>query len=42
MILTAYGAGRVPAVAAALAYRIVSFWLAIAVGCEAMGTSASI
>ena len=32
VILAAYGAGRVPAVAAALAYRIVSFWLAIAVG----------
>lgn len=32
VILAAYGAGRVSAVAAALAYRIVSFWLAIAVG----------
>ncbi len=32
VILAAYGAGRVPAVAAALAYRLVSFWLSIAVG----------
>ncbi len=32
VILAAYGADRVSAVAAALAYRIVSFWLAIAVG----------
>ncbi len=32
VILVAYGAGRVPAVSAALAYRLVSFWLAIAVG----------
>jgi len=31
-VLIAYGAGRVPAVAAALAFRIVNFWLAIAVG----------
>jgi uncharacterized protein (TIRG00374 family) len=32
VILAAYGAGRVPAVAAALAYRTVSFWLSSAVG----------
>jgi putative heme transporter len=32
VILAAYGADRVSAVAAALAYRIVSFWLAIAIG----------
>jgi uncharacterized protein (TIRG00374 family) len=32
VILAAYGAGRVPALSAALAYRLVSFWLAIAVG----------
>jgi hypothetical protein len=32
VILAAYGAGRVPAVAAALAYRMASFWLWIAVG----------
>jgi putative heme transporter len=32
VVLVAYGAGRVPAVSAALAFRLVSFWLAIAVG----------
>jgi putative heme transporter len=32
VVLVAYGAGRVPAVSAALAFRIVNFWLAIAVG----------
>jgi uncharacterized protein (TIRG00374 family) len=32
VVLVAYGAGRVPAVAAALAFRLVNFWLAIAVG----------
>ena len=32
VVLVAYGAGRVPAVSAALAYRVVNFWLAIAVG----------
>jgi hypothetical protein len=31
-VLVAYGVGRVPAVAAALAFRLVNFWLAIAVG----------
>jgi uncharacterized membrane protein YbhN (UPF0104 family) len=32
VILAAYGAGRVPAVSAALAFRLVNYWLAIAVG----------
>lgn len=32
VILVAYGARRVPALAAVLVYRLVSFWLAIAVG----------
>jgi len=32
VILVAYGAARVPAISAALAYRLVSFWLVIAVG----------
>jgi len=32
VVLAAYGAGRVSAVAAALAFRLVNFWLAIAVG----------
>jgi putative heme transporter len=32
VVLAAYGAGRVPAVSAALAFRLVNFWLAIAVG----------
>jgi uncharacterized protein (TIRG00374 family) len=32
VVLMAYGAGRVPAVSAALAFRIVNYWLAIAVG----------
>jgi hypothetical protein len=32
VILVAYGTPAVPALAAALAYRLVSFWLAIAVG----------
>jgi uncharacterized protein (TIRG00374 family) len=40
VILVAYGAGRVPAVAAALVYRIVSFWLAIAVGWISVGVIA--
>jgi uncharacterized protein (TIRG00374 family) len=31
-ILAAYGAGRVPAVSTALAYRLVSYWLAITIG----------
>jgi putative heme transporter len=32
VVLIAYGAGRVPAVSAALAFRIVNFWLPIGVG----------
>ena len=32
VILVAYGAGRVPALAAAITFRIVNFWLAIAIG----------
>jgi putative heme transporter len=37
VILVAYGAGRVPAVAAALAFRLVSYWLAMAVGWVSFG-----
>lgn len=40
VILVAYGAGRVPAISAALAYRAVSFWLAIAVGWITVGVMA--
>jgi len=40
IILVAYGAARVPAVSAALVYRIVSFWLAIAVGWISVGVIA--
>jgi uncharacterized protein (TIRG00374 family) len=36
-ILAAYGAGRVPAISAVLAYRLVSFWFFIAVGWVAAG-----
>ncbi len=32
VILTAYGAGRVPALATAITFRVVNFWLAIVVG----------
>ncbi len=32
VILAAYGTGRVPAVSAALGFRIVNFWLAIIIG----------
>jgi uncharacterized protein (TIRG00374 family) len=32
VILAAYGVARVPAISAALAYRLVSFWLSITVG----------
>jgi uncharacterized protein (TIRG00374 family) len=39
-ILAAYGTGRVPAISAALAYRLVSFWLAIAVGWVSAGVIA--
>ena len=37
VILAAYGTGRVPAVAVALVYRLVSYWLAIAVGWSSFG-----
>ncbi len=37
VILAGYGAGRTPALAAALVFRGVSFWLAIAVGWIAVG-----
>ena len=40
VILVAYGAGRVPAVSAALTFRFVSFWLAIAVGWISVGVIA--
>jgi uncharacterized protein (TIRG00374 family) len=37
VVLVAYGASRVPAVAAVLAFRIVTYWLAIAVGWASAG-----
>jgi uncharacterized membrane protein YbhN (UPF0104 family) len=37
VILVAYGAGRVPALSAAITFRIVNFWLAIAVGWVSVG-----
>jgi uncharacterized protein (TIRG00374 family) len=37
VILSAYGVARVPAISAALAYRLVSFWLSIAVGWVSVG-----
>lgn len=37
VILIAYGVGRVPAVSAALAFRLVNYWLAIPVGWLAVG-----
>jgi uncharacterized protein (TIRG00374 family) len=37
VILAAYGAGRVPAVSAALVFRLVSYWLVIAVGWASFG-----
>jgi uncharacterized protein (TIRG00374 family) len=40
VVLAAYGAGRVSAVAAALAFRLVNFWLAIAVGWASAGVIA--
>jgi putative heme transporter len=40
LILAAYGAGRVPAVSVALAFRLVNFWLAIAVGWASVGVIA--
>ena len=40
VILAAYGAGRTPALAAALVFRAVSFWLAITLGWIAVGVIA--
>jgi putative heme transporter len=40
VILAAYGAGRVPAVSAALAFRLVNYWLTIAVGWASFGVIA--
>ncbi len=40
VVLAAYGAGRVPAIATALIYRLVSFWLCIAVGWIGFGVIA--
>jgi len=37
VILAAYGVARLPAIAVALAYRLVSFWLVIAVGWASVG-----
>jgi putative heme transporter len=40
VILVAYGVGQVPALAAAITFRIVNFWLAIAVGWVTVGVIA--
>jgi len=40
VVLVAYGVGQVTAVSAALAFRIVNFWLAIAVGWLSAGVIA--
>jgi uncharacterized protein (TIRG00374 family) len=40
VILMQYGAGRVPALSAALVYRIISFWLVIAIGWITVGVIA--
>ncbi|HSR85608.1 MAG TPA: lysylphosphatidylglycerol synthase transmembrane domain-containing protein [Streptosporangiaceae bacterium] len=40
VVLVAYGVGRVTAVSAALAFRLVNFWLAIAVGWLSVGVIA--
>ena len=40
VILAAYGANRVPAVSVALAFRLVNYWLVIAVGWAAFGMMA--
>jgi uncharacterized protein (TIRG00374 family) len=37
VVLVAYGASRVPAVSAVLAFRIVTYWLAVAVGWISVG-----
>ncbi len=41
VILAAYGTGRVPALAAALVFRMVSYWMAIAAGWLAAGAIAA-
>ncbi len=40
VILAAYGTGHIPAISAALAYRLVSFWLSVAVGWVSVGVIA--
>ena len=40
VVLVAYGAGRLPAVSAVLAFRIVNYWLAVAVGWVSVGVVA--
>ena len=40
VILMQYGAGRVPALSAALVYRMISFWLVIAIGWITVGAIA--
>ncbi|HTZ22572.1 MAG TPA: lysylphosphatidylglycerol synthase transmembrane domain-containing protein, partial [Streptosporangiaceae bacterium] len=40
VILAAYGVARVPAISAALAYRLVSFWLSVAAGWVSVGAIA--
>jgi putative heme transporter len=40
VILVQYGAGRVPALSAALVYRMISFWLVIAIGWITVGVIA--
>jgi uncharacterized protein (TIRG00374 family) len=37
VVLVAYGASRLPAVSAVLAFRIVNYWLAVAVGWVSVG-----
>ena len=37
VVLVAYGAGRLPAVSAVLAFRMVNYWLAVAVGWVSVG-----
>jgi len=41
VILVAYGVARAPAISAALAYRLVSFWLSVAVGWVSVGAIAA-
>jgi len=37
VVLVGYGASRLPAISAVLAFRIVSYWLAVAVGWVSVG-----